>query len=177
MQKDLPLLDPEQFAIARQALIDKNKAMHFSSGIVLSEDEQKLDAQLASLRDELYKQVPNPVLKEFYTAKPSFEASPLFAFLDRMPKGGVHHLHLTAGCHVDFLIQLTYEDVVFYNEQTKVFRIEPTGVATEEGFRRANEVRKEKESAAAFDAMIREDILLNQGEIRSQHTETIWQHF
>jgi len=42
-----------------------------------------------------------------------------------MPKGGLHHLHTTAAPSVDFYIQLTYNDAVYFNEREKLFKVAP----------------------------------------------------
>lgn len=154
-----------------------NREMHFSAGIELSPDEEKVQAKLAELRGALGGQIPNPVLRDFYDSKPLMESSDLYAFLHAMPKGGVFHVHLTAACHVDYLLELSHEDIVFYNPETKVFRVEPTGAATEEGYRRCSELRTESGDSAAFDEGVRDAILLNRAQISSRHSETVWQNF
>jgi len=51
--------------------------------------------------------------------------SELYNILDKMPKGGLHHLHTTAAPSVDFYIQLTYNDFVYFNEREKLFKVAP----------------------------------------------------
>ena len=50
-----------------------------------------------------------------------------------MPKPAVHHLHLTAGAPVEYLIKLTYNDYVYYNDRTQIFKVSKLGIS-EEGF-------------------------------------------
>jgi hypothetical protein len=42
-----------------------------------------------------------------------------------MPKMAVHHIHYSAACSVDFLIKLTYDDMVYYSEKEKMFKVNP----------------------------------------------------
>ena len=158
---DFQTVDEETYQKLRGELVARNREMHFSAGIKLSPDEEKVQARLAELRNALASRIPNPVLLDFYESKPLMEGSELFSFLHAMPKGGVFHVHLTAACHVDFLLALSREDTVFYNAESKRFRVEPTRAATADGFRPCEELRKESGDAAAFDATLREEILLN----------------
>ncbi len=54
---------------------------------------------------------------------------PLF----QMPKPAVHHCHVTAAAPVDFLIELTYRDYVYYNDRAQLFKVSKNGI-TEEGY-------------------------------------------
>ena len=47
-----------------------------------------------------------------------------------MPKGGLHHIHTTAAPAVDFYIQLTYNDSVYFNEREKLFKVAPVRTIT-----------------------------------------------
>jgi hypothetical protein len=76
------------------------------------------------MRDDLQSASYNIAIHGYYKEKvrilsnhnqERIEASSLYKTLFGMPKGGVHHLHITAAASVDFLIKLTYEDVVYYS--------------------------------------------------------------
>jgi hypothetical protein len=77
-----------------------------------------------------------------------------------MPKMGVHHIHLTAACPVSFLIELTYEDIVYYSERENMFKVNPKGEEIEESFIRVNDLRKFWSSAEDFDNMLKNKIIL-----------------
>ena len=83
-----------------------------------------------------------------------------------MPKGGHHHLHLTAACPVEYLIDLTYEDYVYYSEREGQ-NISKDGPSAQAGFIKCNSIRNFKSSAEEFDAMIKNKILLIREEIIS----------
>ena len=71
-----------------------------------------------------------------------------------MPKGGHHHLHLTAACPVEYLIELTYEDYVYYSEREgqNLFKVSKHGPPDQAGFIKCNNIRNFKTSAEEFDA-------------------------
>ena len=71
--------------------------------------------------------------------------------LESMPKGGVHHLHLTAGAHVDFLIELTHEDFVYYSEKENMFKVSVAGPPEESGYISCNDLRKFKDVNGELD--------------------------
>ena len=51
-----------------------------------------------------------------------------------MPKGAMHHLHLTAACPVDFLVKLTYDEIVYFSERENMFKVFPEGKPVESGY-------------------------------------------
>ena len=50
-----------------------------------------------------------------------------------MPKPAIHHLHLTAGAPIDFILKLTYYDHVYFNDRTGLFKVSKKGI-NEDGF-------------------------------------------
>ena len=49
--------------------------------------------------------------------------SNLYRLIDKMPKGGIHNLHLVGAAPPEFLLKLTYDDNVYFSERDKYFRI------------------------------------------------------
>jgi hypothetical protein len=41
--------------------------------------------------------------------------SPLYECLYKMPKPAIHHLHMTGAVSIQFLLDLTYDDRVYYS--------------------------------------------------------------
>jgi len=82
-----------------------------------------------------------------------------------MPKGGHHHLHLTAAAPVDFLIELTYDPRVAYNKRENIFKVNVT--SDDKGYISCNDLRNFHATAEEFDDMIRDKILLNKEDISS----------
>jgi hypothetical protein len=80
-----------------------------------------------------------------------------------MPKPAVHHLHITAGAPVEYLIKLTYRDYVYYNDRVGLFKVSKLGIK-EEGYQSTVALRKHWGRAEDFDAYLREKILLSKKE-------------
>lgn len=58
-----------------------------------------------------------------------------------MPKPAVHHTHLTACADVDTLIELTYNDFVFYSEKENLFFVNKNG-CDKDGYMKVNTLRQ-----------------------------------
>ena len=96
------------FLLEKEKYLLEDDKLHFSSDIILTEDELKAKAKILSLKNELHTVQVNPSIHGFYEQKETFLNSNLYKALEKMPKGGLHHSHTTAAAHVDFLIKLTY---------------------------------------------------------------------
>lgn len=94
-----------------------------------------------------------------------------------MPKGGHHHLHLTAAAHIDFLLSLVYDPVVFYSEKKNTFKVAPQGPPEGQGFINCAQMREYSESDEKCDEYFRNKILLTHKETDTNESETIWQKF
>lgn len=93
-----------------------------------------------------------------------------------MPKGAIHHIHLTAACPVDFLIELTYDPIVYFNERDGMFKVSKTG-SPGAGFINCNEMRNFKPTAEEFDNYLKNQILLTKEEMSSQESQLVWELF
>jgi len=94
-----------------------------------------------------------------------------------MPKGGVHHLHLTAAAHIDFLIELTYEDYVYFSEREKMFKVSKDNPPLESGYIKCNDLRQFRAKSEELDHYFKEKILLTKEDASSQESEEIWDLF
>ena len=54
-------------------------------------------------------------IENFFEQKETMEKSKLFALLNPMPKGAIHHIHTTAAIPIDAYVELTKEDCVYFN--------------------------------------------------------------
>ena len=64
------------------------------------------------------------VTGSFYEKKEKLMKSDLYDAFDLMPKTVVHHIHLTASCSVDFLVnKLCYYDFVYFNQKSQLFKV------------------------------------------------------
>ena len=91
----------------------------------LTEEERAADKKLEKLKSELVNPTFNVVIRDFWQHKAQVESSKLFEVLNRMPKGAIHHIHTTAAPPVDTYVKLTYNDIVYYNEREKMFKVFP----------------------------------------------------
>jgi hypothetical protein len=76
-----------------------------------------------------------------------------------MPKPAVHHTHLTACADVNFLVELTYEEYVFYSEKEDLFYTNKNG-CNKPGYLKVNTLRQYAQDARVFDNELRAKILL-----------------
>ena len=82
----------------------------------------------------------NPVNHDFQEQLPAMLASPLYKFLLDMPKGALHHLHVTAGPSAETYVELTYDPAVYFNEREMMFKVAPNGLQ-EDGYIRCVDMR------------------------------------
>ena len=105
------------------------KKMHFSYDLeaTLTDEERIADTILAKykkiegLKDDNF----NIVIHDYFTHFDKMRNSKLYQIVDRMPKGGLHHVHTTAAPAVDLYVKLTYNDFVYFNEREKIFKVAP----------------------------------------------------
>lgn len=112
----------------------------------------------------------------YYDKYKKLQKSQLYEALNQMPKPAVHHLHITAASPLDFLIQLTYYDYVYYNDRAKLFKVSKNGI-TDEGFQKTTDLRKYWGRADEFDNYLKDLILLNRESACCQESHPIWQAF
>ncbi len=93
----------------RSTLIQESESRRFDADIVLNEEEKQLDAKLTVLREEMIdayeKEAFFPPSEPFFKYKDHIEETTLFKLLSKMPKGGVQHLHISAGIDFDWLVE------------------------------------------------------------------------
>jgi hypothetical protein len=98
-------------------LVKKSNADIFSNDVKLQDKELKAEKKLFKLRDVMNAEDDTLVTGEFYSKKEKLMKSDLYNAFDRMPKTVVQHIHLTASCTVDFLVdRLCYYDFVYFNQ-------------------------------------------------------------
>lgn len=67
-----------------------------------------------------------------------------------MPKPAIHHTHLTATADVKFLVELTYNDYVYYSEKENMFYASQKGCNLP-SYIKVNTLRQYAKNAAVFD--------------------------
>ena len=117
----------------RNELVRESDSQHFSRDIILDRKEMAAEKKLDYLREKMLNEDPSLVTGLFYDKLEKLKASPLYEALFHMPKPAVHHCHVTAAAPVDFLIELTYRNYVYYNDRAQLFKVSKNGI-TEEGY-------------------------------------------
>ncbi len=161
----------------RKDIVDHDRKDYFCVDVEqLTKEETKANIKFLKIRDDLMSDGQMHFLDGYYKSQPVISGSKLFTTLNKMPKGGHLHLHLTAACKIDYLMELTKEDYVYYNEKAnllKVFvEVEPL-----EGYVKCNELRETWQKEGTFDEYIYNKILLTEEDISSKHSSTIWKNF
>jgi hypothetical protein len=93
-----------------------------------------------------------------------------------MPKGAVHHLHLTAAAPMSTLIKITYQDNMYYSDKKKLFKVAPNGM-TEEGYLKCNDLRNHWSSPEAYDQHLKDLMLLSEKTMQLKESHMIWKDF
>ena len=102
--------------------------------------------------------------------------SKLYKILSSMPKGGLHHIHSCGSGSVECFLELTKNDIVYFNERERVFKVAPKG-NDDDGFVKCNDLRKFHETPADFDNKLREYIRMSPSDCSSKGSSEIWKHF
>ena len=108
--------DIEKWTAKRAELIKRADEDHFSNDINPDHKELKAEKKLVLLRKKLLENDPTIATGFYYDKLPQLLGSSLYECLNKMPKPGVHHIHLTASCPIQFLIdKICMYDHVYYN--------------------------------------------------------------
>ncbi len=117
----------------RNELLHRSESEHFSRDIILDRKEKAAEKKLDMIRETMLNEDPSLVTGLFYDKLEKLKSSPLYEALIHMPKPAVHHCHVTAAAPVDYLIELTYRNYVYYNDRAQLFKVSKNGI-TEEGY-------------------------------------------
>lgn len=99
---------------ARQKLVATDSIQDFDAQIALSAEEQQLNEKLVALRKQMIQQYDAvnffPPAHNFYKSQEHIYTTPLFQVLKKMPKGGIHHFHPTAGLSFEWVINRALQE-------------------------------------------------------------------
>lgn len=103
-----PPADPAGYRAARARLVEQERARRLSSSLVLSAEEEAASRRLEALRaDELERvgeELPPSRSYLLERTKELIDASPLLEVMRRLPKGGMLHVHGSAGGDLRWLV-------------------------------------------------------------------------
>ena len=92
-----------------------------------------------------------------------------------MPKPALHHAHLTACASLDYLIELTYKDCVYYSQIANEFHVSAKG-CDKPGYVKVNTLRQYWKNPAEFDNFLKGKMRLKPGP-EDREDNKIWQGF
>ncbi|MCI4380320.1 hypothetical protein PGIGA_G00238730 [Pangasianodon gigas] len=99
--------DPHQ----REALINMENSREIGGSVVLNKKEKLLDDKLYQMKWQEMAAPDFPPAMHFFKAKSLIDASPVFSFLQKMPKGAALHVHDFAMVGVEWLVKnVTYRE-------------------------------------------------------------------
>ncbi|CAI2367042.1 unnamed protein product [Moneuplotes crassus] len=167
----------ELYLKQREEIVKKDRKDYFCVDVPsLTEEEKKADESFLKIKEELLSDGKMPFLDNYYKSFPVISSSKLFKSLHKMPKGAHLHLHMTAASRIDFLMEIAKEDCVYYNESLNLCKVfvenEP-----EEGYKKCSEIRENWDKEGTFDDFLQDKILLNEEDVSSKHSNTIWSKF
>lgn len=142
----------------------------------MTKAEINAERKLFQLRDEILEKEPGVINGKFPQMRDYLLTTKLYKVLDAMPKPAVHHVHLTAGCPTKFLIELTYNDFVYYNDRLMLFKVSKSGMQNE-GFISVPTLRKYWGDPKKFDSYLKTKIELSEETINRQESHVAWLEF
>jgi adenosine deaminase CECR1 len=162
----------------RAELMAKDEAYHFSRELQLDEAEKRANERLVKMREEVAdNELLNQTIHNYFEFRPKVEGSQFFSVLDKMPKGGVHHIHSMAAHCLDVFLDITYDDRVYYSDKYKMFKVFTAPDFIEEGYQSCNQMRKFYADPKRFDAELKKGMLLNQQTVYQGSPQEIWKSF
>jgi len=81
------------------------------------------------------------IIGPYYEKLDQLLKSPLYECFKIMPKPVVHHVHLTACASLEYLLNLTYRECVFYSQRDNKFYVSAKG-CDKEGYIKVNTLRQ-----------------------------------
>ncbi len=106
---DLTFSDSVSYFQKRQELIKKDKERHFGYDIQLNEKEKLADKKLQDLRQKQIEEYKKdhffPPARYFYKSQKETEATQLFKYFKKMPKGGLLHTHSAALGNFSWIVE------------------------------------------------------------------------
>ena len=164
----------------REELIKLEKEMHFSYDLEagLTDEERTADLKLIQMREEIANnEFLNRTIHSFFKNKKIMEESKLFAALNTMPKGAIHHIHTTAANPIDAYLALTYDERVYYSGKDRLFKVFPKHKGVPSGYVACTTMREFTHSRDEFDTILKNQILLGENQAQDMESHEIWKHF
>ena len=146
---------------ARSELIRKDLVLNHSANIPQTQLYASVDRKLAALRKKMLTKDPFLMQRPHLERLETLKNCELYKCFEKMPKPGVHHTHLTGAASIDFLIELTYYDFVYYSEKENLFFASREKSTVPENYVQCSELRQYWSGATAFDQYLKDKMVTN----------------
>lgn len=143
-------------------LLRKDAELDHAKDIKLSYKGAIVGKKLDNLRKQMLEADHSLIVGEYYDKVQSLLDSPLYDALQMMPKPALHHAHLTACASLEYLVELTYKDCVYYSQTANEFHVSEKG-CDKPGFMKVNTLRQYWKNPAEFDHFLSEKMRLSPG--------------
>jgi hypothetical protein len=144
---------------ARADLIHKDLELSHSAHIYHTELYGTVDKKLASLRKKMLTKDPFLMQRPHLERLELLKNCDLYKCFEKMPKPGVHHTHLTGAADINFLIELTYYDFVYYSETENMFWVSRIKANLPDGYVACSDLRQYWSGAKAFDQYLKDKMI------------------
>lgn len=100
----------------KKLMLDDDK-IHFSFDLehTLTDEERRASEVLAHLKEQFKNPMYDATIHNFYSVKDELMKSKLYDLLNKMPKGGLHHIHTTAAVPLDAYFECTKDDATYFS--------------------------------------------------------------
>lgn len=179
-----PYPDLAAYLVARERLIERERALRLSSALVLTAEEEAASLRLAALRRAEEERVGTyfPPAHSYLLdrTKRLVDESPLLEVMRRLPKGGILHVHGSAGGDLRWLVSQAAarpDCYVFVGEAGPVVRGALRFFATppqEPGWRPVAALRAAAPDPQAFDEELYRSVTLGE---EDREAPDIWAEF
>ena len=170
----------EKYLHQRACLVAKAEKKSFAAKVTLSEDEERVNGYLQSLLANEVSASPFLPTLNFIPCQKQIESSPLYHFLQRMPKGAVLHAHALALGDLRWIVNtVTYRaDCYMYMGEkqghllpgaVRLFETPPEGP-----WESVAHVRQKAEDTEAFDQRLYESFVMTS---KDSSLPNVWEKF
>ena len=112
---------------AKEYFIEQDKQKSFSYDLMeeMTEQEKLADEKLIKLRDIIASKDYSCTINRFKELHNIVQDSGIFNAINDMPKCAIHHIHSTAAIPIEAFVDLTRDDIVYFNDRDKLLKCYP----------------------------------------------------
>lgn len=109
----------------------------------MTDEERQADEKLIELRDIIASKDYSCTINRFKELHSKVESSGIYNAINDMPKCAIHHIHSTAAIPSEAFLDLTRDDIVYFNDREKLLKCypNPKKQAIDEYYVQCNQMR------------------------------------